>query len=147
MPYEHREMTGTLFQNGYKQKPNQPDMKGEVMINGTLMEIAGWKKEGKNGEFLSLKISEKIKVKASDLPPVPEDDGLPFQGGDMSYNRVEVFSNGRVFWRNEKGELNREDGPAIYNEKAGYKEFWLNGKNYSEEEYWEKLKPTKKEIT
>ena len=38
----------------------------------------GLEKRRENGEFLSLKISEKIKVKASDLPPVPEDDGLPF---------------------------------------------------------------------
>lgn len=57
---------------------------------------------------------------------------------------VQVFDNGRVCWFNEKDQLHREDGPAVYSEKAGYKEFFLNGFFYTEDEYWAKLKPIRK---
>jgi len=65
----------------------------------------------------------------------------------MSYKeyRVKVHDDGDVYWRNEKGERHREDGPAI-SWGCGYKDFYLNGKNYTEEEYWEKVKPAK-EVT
>ena len=39
-------------------------------------------------------------------------------------------------WRNEAGELHREDGPAV-KWSDGDKEWWLNGKCYSLEEYME----------
>ena len=89
MAYEHREGSGSLFPNTYKEKDTQPDYKGDIMLNGELMSIAGWSKPGKNGEFISVKISPKIAVKASDSPsyqtprqnsPMPESDpdDLPF---------------------------------------------------------------------
>jgi len=63
----------------------------------------------------------------------------------MSYKeyKVKVYHNGDVFWYNEEGGFHREDGPAIYNERTGYKAFYLNGLFCTEEEYWESLKPTK----
>ena len=46
--------------------------------------------------------------------------------------QVEVNENG-TFWK-LNGNLHREDGPAI--EYAnGTKEWWLNGKQYTEEEF------------
>jgi hypothetical protein len=42
------------------------------------------------------------------------------------YPKKEVASEG-IFWRNEKGEYHREDGPAI-EWSSGAKEWWLNGK-------------------
>ena len=40
------------------------------------------------------------------------------------------------------GKLHREDGPAV--EWAdGTKEWWLNGIQYSEEDYWNQLRPVK----
>ena len=42
----------------------------------------------------------------------------------------------RKMWRNAVGQYHREDGPAI--EYAdGTKEWWINGKQYSIEEYME----------
>ena len=41
--------------------------------------------------------------------------------------------NGIVEWL-VNGELHREDGPAIVR-KGGSKEWWMNGKKYSEEEF------------
>ena len=56
--FMHKEMSGSLFMNEWKNKNTQPDWKGKVMINGTVMEIAAWTKQGaKSGEWLSLKIS------------------------------------------------------------------------------------------
>lgn len=42
--------------------------------------------------------------------------------------------NGFTMWYNEKEQLHREDGPAIES-KGGYKEWFLNGKNYSKEKH------------
>ena len=58
--YEHKEGFGSLFKNNYKEKENQPDMKGDAMYNGKPVELAAWTKTDKNGnKFLSLKIQDK----------------------------------------------------------------------------------------
>jgi uncharacterized protein (DUF736 family) len=50
--------TGALFTNDKKGNDKAPDYKGKINLNGTDYDLAGWKKQGKNGTFLSLKISE-----------------------------------------------------------------------------------------
>ena len=62
----------------------------------------------------------------------------------MSYKEytVRVWGDGDVYWCNQKGQPHREDGPAVTH-SDGEKEFFINGEYYSEEEYWEKLKPAK----
>ncbi len=85
MAYEHREGQGSLFKNGKKEKDSHPDYRGDAMVNGALVEIAAWVKEGKNGgKFMSLSIKPKEEREA----PAPEkktaskfdvlDDGIPF---------------------------------------------------------------------
>jgi hypothetical protein len=44
---------------------------------------------------------------------------------------VEVYED-RTEWRNEAGELHREDGPAI-ELASGYKEWWVNGALHRED--------------
>lgn len=85
MTYVPKEGFGNLFRNR-KTKETQPDMKGEVMWKGELLEVAGWTKEGKNGKFLSLKVQSKSEqfqqgmeqakaaLKTDDFP----DDPIPF---------------------------------------------------------------------
>ncbi len=85
MTYVPKEGFGNLFRNR-KTKETQPDMKGEVMWKGELLEVAGWTKEGKNGKFLSLKVQSKSEqfqqgmeqakdaLKTDDFP----DDEIPF---------------------------------------------------------------------
>ena len=58
MSYEHREGSGSLFRNELKDSEKQPDYRGTLMVAGKVWEIAGWKKEGKKGTFLSLKAQE-----------------------------------------------------------------------------------------
>ena len=69
MAYEHREGSGSLFTNHKKEEgSSQPDYRGDAMVGGVLVEIAGWKKHGGNGTFLSLN----IKPKQERLEKAPE---------------------------------------------------------------------------
>ncbi len=50
---------------------------------------------------------------------------------------VEYFNGTKHWYKN--GNIHREDGPA-YERINGYKEYWLNGTEYSEKEYFQKMK-------
>ena len=82
---EQYDNSEALFINDRKEKDNQPDYTGNVVINGEKKRLAGWKKTVKSDPsktFLSLAISdyqekpaESSGVKAT---PNPMDDDLPF---------------------------------------------------------------------
>ena len=88
MAYEHREGSGSLFTNHKKEEgSSQPDYRGDAMVGGVLVEIAGWKKQGNNGTFLSLNIKPKQdRPEHGQKAPEPQkktsyaaiDDDLPF---------------------------------------------------------------------
>jgi hypothetical protein len=61
----------------------------------------------------------------------------------MTYKKynVEVDTNGDKFWY-KNGELHREDGPAV-EYYDGTKKWYLNGFNYTEEEFLKKISPVK----
>ena len=74
--YQHREGSGSLFPNK-KGSDNHPDMKGDAMVNGVVVEVAAWRKTTASGkEFLSLKISGKRQS-------APPRDPPPGRGGDV----------------------------------------------------------------
>ncbi len=79
--FEHRNGSGTLFINEYKESANHPDYKGEIKTpDGKTYEIAGWVKQGQKGDFISLNIQEPY-VKKGDAPSSANgvsDDNLPF---------------------------------------------------------------------
>lgn len=54
----------------------------------------------------------------------------------ITYN-VRVFERGNKRWELNR-KLHREDGPAIEG-RGGYKEWHLNGKEYTEEEFNKKM--------
>lgn len=59
MAYEHRPGQGSMFNNDYKDTDRHPDMKGQLMTpDGQLWDVAGWWKEGRNGEYLSMSAQE-----------------------------------------------------------------------------------------
>ena len=60
--YTQKEGQGSLFKNTYKEAAAQPDYTGSVLINGKEMRLAAWVKEGKNGKFFSLQLSESVKT-------------------------------------------------------------------------------------
>lgn len=78
--FQHKEGSGSLFKNELKDKENQPDYRGDCLLNGKVMEIAAWIKEGKKGKFMSLSIKPK-----GDRPggtkeraPAVDDGSIPF---------------------------------------------------------------------
>ena len=88
MAYEHREGSGSLFTNHKKEEgSSQPDYRGDAMVGGVLVGIAGWKKQSGSGQtFLSLNIKPKQEREGQKAPeqrakPVTLDDldeSLPF---------------------------------------------------------------------
>ena len=79
--FEHRNGSGTLFINEYKEATNHPDYRGEMKTpDGKTYEVAGWVKQGQRGDFISLSIQEPY-VKKGDAPSSASgvsDDDLPF---------------------------------------------------------------------
>jgi len=91
MAFVQREMSGSLFPNDRKTADNQPDFKGECLIDGVTYEIGGWSKTAKNGtgrEFTSLSFKVKSATYRTEppaerpldrrAPPPQAEDDLPF---------------------------------------------------------------------
>ena len=57
MEYDNN-MSGILFKNDKATNDRAPGYTGKVNINGKDYRLAAWIKEGKNGKFFSLKVSE-----------------------------------------------------------------------------------------
>ena len=45
---------GSLSTNKFKKQDSHPDFKGNIKVNGIKYELAGWKKQGDNGAYISL---------------------------------------------------------------------------------------------
>ena len=53
--------SGVLFVNDRKEKENQPDYTGNIVLNGEKKRLAGWKKTSKSDPsktFLSISVSD-----------------------------------------------------------------------------------------
>lgn len=59
MAFELKPGQGTLFANDKQGNDKRPDRRGELNIDGTIYELSGWIKEGKNGPWLSLSCKPK----------------------------------------------------------------------------------------
>ena len=87
MAYEQKPNNGTLFTNKSKSKPTSPDYSGDLLIDVRSLNvkdgvakvrIAGWKKEGPSGTFLSLAISNPQEKGQMTPRKEQEDDENPF---------------------------------------------------------------------
>ena len=88
--FEKRPNSGALFAVKSKQNPNQPDYRGDVLINLTDFEIvdgqitvalSGWKKQYSQGTFLSLQAQKPYVKDAQNKPQSNNgdmDDDIPF---------------------------------------------------------------------
>lgn len=79
--YTPRPGSFTLFKNRHKQQnDNKPDYTGDgAGLDGRPLRIAGWIKTGKNGNFMSISISEpQPKPNQAPPPPANESDDCPF---------------------------------------------------------------------
>ena len=55
MDYKNK---GILFPNSYKEKENQPDMKGKLNVGGTEYKVAAWYNETEKGKNITLRIDD-----------------------------------------------------------------------------------------
>ena len=82
MAYEEKNMSGALFRNRDKKEgSNQPDYWGTATIENIQYRLAGWVKQGKSGNFLSLSIEapEPAMTKGNnDERIVDDEENLPF---------------------------------------------------------------------
>ena len=76
MSYEHKENTGAIFKNTFKENDNHPTYKGQINVAGKVYDIALWVKDGKNGKYFSAAIQE---------PWVPPADPKPDENGDLPF--------------------------------------------------------------
>ena len=67
---EQRDNSGILFPETNKKNEKGPDFGGNITVGGVTYRLAGWKKQGKKGPFLSLAVSTKK----------PNADKDPFMG-------------------------------------------------------------------
>jgi hypothetical protein len=74
MAYEMREGSGSLFRNDKDGNEKRPDYRGDALINGEVLEISAWIKEGKNGKFMSLSFKPK-EAKATKPAPTQQRGG------------------------------------------------------------------------
>ena len=83
MGYDHKDNSGAIFKNDKGDNPSRPDYRGDCKINGEVLEIAAWIKDGKNGKFMSLSFKPKHGERESAPSPKPAaaadlDDSIPF---------------------------------------------------------------------
>jgi hypothetical protein len=71
MEYDNN-MSGVLFKNDKATNERAPGYTGKVNINGKDYRLAAWVKEGKNGKFFSLKVSEFENKEAPKPKPAPQ---------------------------------------------------------------------------
>lgn len=70
MAYEHKNGSGALFKNDKQGNESRPDYRGDLMIEGTLYEIAAWVKESGSGKkFMSLSANPKQAAAKPSAPP------------------------------------------------------------------------------
>ena len=86
--YTPTEGKGTIFKNDRKEKDAHPDWRGTAMVNGALVEIALWEREGRRGTFYSISPARERQAAAPqparEAPAGPaytngtDDDDIPF---------------------------------------------------------------------
>lgn len=75
------DMSGVSSNNDYKKAEKHPDYTGKCTIDGKELRMAGWKRTGTNGEFVSWKFSEpqEAQLQPQTVPSNDDtQDGLPF---------------------------------------------------------------------
>ena len=83
MPEYDNNLRGALFKNDRKEKENQPDYTGNVEVEGTKYNMAGWMRQSKAGKpFMSISLSIPEPQNSAPRPTASAghsmDDEIPF---------------------------------------------------------------------
>lgn len=72
MPFEQRELTGSLFKNKKREKDSHPNTQGSALIDGVEYWVSGWTKNDKNGDpWISLAFKRKDEKAEAAAPAAP----------------------------------------------------------------------------
>ena len=75
-----KEGSGKLFKNDKKEKKEDRDYQGSIMINGKEHWFSGWINEGKTGKYLSVSVGK---------PKEPKDNFTPRGNDEMPKHTIE----------------------------------------------------------
>lgn len=84
MAFEHKPGSFSLFKNDQKGNDRAPGYRGNGMdLDGNMIEIAAWVKDGSKGKFFSCQIKRKEESPRQTSAPAPQssaelEDDLPF---------------------------------------------------------------------
>ncbi len=82
MAFEPKDMSAALFRNDKRENEQQPEYRGDGLVNGEPVWLSAWIKETKDGQkFFSIAFTnkqEKPKVAPGGARPSPRDDQIPF---------------------------------------------------------------------
>lgn len=83
MAFELKDGQGSLFKNDRKEKPGQPDYRGELKVDGEIMELSAWLKTSAKGtKWMSISMKPKqgkAATRESTMKAVTDmDDDQPF---------------------------------------------------------------------
>lgn len=85
MGFELKAGQGTLFKNTRKTTDNHPDYTGEININGKVMWLSAWIKEGKKGKFMSLAAKDKEDQRQTSSPAPKGGSGFDDMSDDIPF--------------------------------------------------------------
>lgn len=88
MSYQYKPNSGSLFKNQYKTEDKHPDYKGDGIVNGKEVELAGWINKKKNGEeYIGITFEDKKPKKESEN----REEAPPSQGEPVDVNKAIPF--------------------------------------------------------
>lgn len=101
-PFEPKPNTGAFFKNGFKERDNHPDYKGDVYLEKGLLDLlvrehtnnaglvrislSGWKAQTKEGQtYLSIKASEPYVPAGAKKPAARQDEDISQDDEDVPF--------------------------------------------------------------
>ena len=104
---------GVLFTNSFKEHSKQPDVKGDLDVDGVAYKIVGWtrtKKESTEKFFsLSIELRDKLPPAKSDQDPIDEILGIVAEMGNEPPAETQKPSEGHT--EAPQGDIGGEDVP------------------------------------
>jgi hypothetical protein len=83
--FQHKENMGSLFKNDKGDNPNRPDYTGDANINGEVMRVSAWVKEGQKGKYMSLSFSVPTTQQKAPQKPVKQAPKQEFDDSDVPF--------------------------------------------------------------